>query len=59
MASEPRKLFISHASQDDALVRALQQGLAECGQQVWIDSRELRGGAPLWRSEERRVGKEY
>ena len=48
MASKPRKLFISHASRDDTLVRALQQGLAECGQQVWIDSRELRGGDPLW-----------
>ena len=48
MASEPRKLFISHASKDDTLVRELQQALAECGQPVWIDSRELRGGDPLW-----------
>jgi hypothetical protein len=42
------KLFISHSSQDDAFVRALQQALADHGQDVWIDSRELRGGDPLW-----------
>ena len=42
------KLFISHSSQDDAFVRELQQTLADHGQDVWIDSRELRGGDPLW-----------
>ena len=42
------KLFISHSSQDDAFVRGLQQALGDLGQDVWIDSRELRGGDPLW-----------
>jgi tetratricopeptide (TPR) repeat protein len=42
------KLFISHSSQDDPFVRDLQQALADHGQDVWIDSRELRGGDPLW-----------
>lgn len=41
-------LFISHSSQDDAFVRSLQQALGDLGQDVWIDSRELRGGDPLW-----------
>lgn len=44
----PGKLFISHSSQDDDLVRRLRQGLADLGQDGWIDSRELRGGDPLW-----------
>src|SRR5215216_4221078 len=42
------KLFISHSSQDDAFVRDLRAALAEHGQDAWIDSRELRGGDPLW-----------
>jgi hypothetical protein len=42
------KLFISHSSQDDAFVRALRALLADQGQDGWIDSRELRGGDPLW-----------
>jgi hypothetical protein len=42
------KLFISHSSQDDAFVRALQQVLGDLKLDVWIDSRELRGGDPLW-----------
>jgi hypothetical protein len=42
------KLFISHSSQDDAFVRALRATLADHGQDGWIDSRELRGGDPLW-----------
>ena len=42
------KLFISHSSQDDGFVRGLQQTLGDLGQDVWIDSRELRGGDPLW-----------
>jgi hypothetical protein len=42
------KLFISHSSKDDAVVRGLQQALGDQGQDVWIDSRELRGGDPLW-----------
>ncbi len=42
------KLFISHSSQDDAFVRDLREALADHGRGVWIDSRELRGGDPLW-----------
>jgi len=42
------KLFISHSSDDDAFVRELRAALAEHGQDSWIDSRELRGGDPLW-----------
>jgi len=41
-------LFISHSSQDDAFVRDLRAALADQGQEGWIDSRELRGGDPLW-----------
>lgn len=40
-------LFISHSSQDDDIVRNLRQALGEFVD-VWIDSRELRGGDPLW-----------
>ena len=42
------RLFVSHSSRDDGVVRALQQALHDIGQVVWIDSRELRGGEPLW-----------
>lgn len=41
-------LFISHSSQDDAFVRELRAALADHGHDGWIDSRELRGGDPLW-----------
>lgn len=52
----PGKLFISHSSQDDDLVRRLRQGLADLGQDGWIDSRELRGGDPLWPEIEAAIG---
>lgn len=42
------KLFISHSSQDDGFVRDLRAALADHGQAGWNDSRELRGGDPLW-----------
>ncbi len=38
------KLFISHSSQDDGVVRELRAALANHGIDGWIDSRELRGG---------------
>jgi tetratricopeptide (TPR) repeat protein len=41
-------LFISHSSRDDDFVRDLRAALADHGLQVWIDSRELSGGDPLW-----------
>jgi len=40
-------LFLSHSSADDGFVRELQQALADLGQEVWIDSRQLKGGDPL------------
>ena len=42
------KLFLSHSSQDDPFVRDLRAALADHSQEVWIDSRQLRGGDPLW-----------
>jgi tetratricopeptide (TPR) repeat protein len=42
------KLFISHSSQDDDFVRDLRAALADHGEDGWVDSRELRGGDPLW-----------
>jgi tetratricopeptide (TPR) repeat protein len=42
------RLFISHSSKDDAFVRELRWSLADLKQEVWIDSRELRAGDPLW-----------
>jgi tetratricopeptide (TPR) repeat protein len=47
-ASNSSKLFISHSSKDDTFVRELRMALADHGQEGWIDSRELRGGNPLW-----------
>jgi tetratricopeptide (TPR) repeat protein len=44
-----KKLFISHSSKDDAFVRDLRAALADHGEDGWIDSRELRGGDPLWK----------
>ncbi|MBK1648239.1 TIR domain-containing protein [Rhabdochromatium marinum] len=41
------RLFISHATEDDDQVRALQRVLELNGIQVWIDSRELVGGDRL------------
>src|SRR5271165_345865 len=43
-----RRLFISHSSHDDGFVRGIQQAFGNFKQDVWIDSRELRGGDPLW-----------
>jgi tetratricopeptide (TPR) repeat protein len=40
-------LFLSHSSADDGFVRELRQALADLGQPVWIDSRQLKGGDPL------------
>src|SRR5260221_2454933 len=42
------KLFISHSSHDDAFVRELNQTLGYHGLDGWIDSRQWRGGDPLW-----------
>ena len=39
--------FLSHSSADDGFVRELRQTLVDLGQEVWIDSRQLKGGDPL------------
>jgi tetratricopeptide (TPR) repeat protein len=39
-------LFISHSTHDDGFVREVRLALAD--HDVWIDSRELRGGGLLW-----------
>jgi tetratricopeptide (TPR) repeat protein len=49
------RLFISHSSRDDAFVRELRAALADHGQPGWIDSRELRGGDPLWSEIEKAI----
>ena len=49
------KLFISHSSQDDDFVRRLREALHDHGQEGWIDSRELRGGDPLWTEIQRAI----
>jgi hypothetical protein len=42
------KLFISHGTSDDGFVREIREALNYHNQEGWIDSRELRGGDPLW-----------
>jgi tetratricopeptide (TPR) repeat protein len=41
-------LFLSHSTADDGFVRELREALADFGLKVWIDSRQLKGGDPLW-----------
>jgi hypothetical protein len=40
-------IFVSHASADDDFVAELRRRLEERGLAVWVDSRQLRGGAGL------------
>lgn len=40
-------IFISHASADDAFVAELRKALEALQLQVWVDSRNLRGGSKL------------
>jgi hypothetical protein len=40
-------IFLSHASADDAFVAELRQALEALQIQVWVDSRNLRGGSKL------------
>ncbi|MBI3178917.1 MAG: hypothetical protein HYZ27_04610, partial [Deltaproteobacteria bacterium] len=39
--------FLSHSTGDDDVVRALRVALADLDVDLFIDSRELRGGDPL------------
>ena len=49
----PDHIFISHATQDDALVKKLRELLELQGLTTWVDSRELSGGdVPRARIEE-------
>lgn len=41
------RIFISHASCDDGLVRELREKLESLAIGIWVDSRELRGGDEL------------
>jgi tetratricopeptide (TPR) repeat protein len=43
-----RKIFITHSSADYGFVRELREALADLGQEMWFDSRQLKGGDPLW-----------
>lgn len=49
------RLFISHSTRDDAFVRELREALDLHGLPGWIDSRELRGGDPLWAEIEKAI----
>lgn len=40
-------VFISHSSRDDAFVRELREALEGFGVEVWVDSRDMAGGAKL------------
>ncbi len=42
-------IFISHTSKDDEFVKELREALEGQGLNVWVDSRNLRGGAKLAR----------
>jgi tetratricopeptide (TPR) repeat protein len=46
-AMSPNQVFISHASKDDAFVKQLRDVLEGYDVAVWVDSRNLRGGAGL------------
>jgi hypothetical protein len=41
-------IFVSHSTNDDAIVRRLHQALGDLRVDAWIDSRQLRGGDPMW-----------
>jgi hypothetical protein len=49
-------LFLSHSSADDGFVRELREALADLDQKVWIDSRQLKGGDPLWSEIQAAIG---
>jgi hypothetical protein len=46
-AVNTRLIFISHASKDDGFVKELREALEGQRLTVWVDSRDLRGGAKL------------
>jgi tetratricopeptide (TPR) repeat protein len=48
-------LFISHSSKDDAFVKELRRALESLGLSIWVDSREMAGGAKLQPEVERAI----
>ena len=46
--TDTRHIFISHATADDAFVKQLREKLEQHHLNVWVDSRNLRGGDKLW-----------
>ncbi|SDZ83691.1 Tetratricopeptide repeat-containing protein [Thiothrix caldifontis] len=48
MSGQHQHIFISHASADDAFVKQLREKLELHHLNVWVDSRNLRGGDKLW-----------
>jgi hypothetical protein len=48
-------IFISHSSKDDDFVRELREALESFGINVWVDSRNLRGGSKLAREIEEAI----
>jgi hypothetical protein len=48
MATTRPTVFVSYSTADDGFVRELGRALENLQQPVWIDSREVRGGALLW-----------
>jgi len=43
----PKKIFISHTTEDDNFVTQIRKALESHGLDVWIDSQNLRGGDTL------------
>ncbi|QTR50022.1 tetratricopeptide repeat protein [Candidatus Thiothrix anitrata] len=48
MSGQHQHIFISHATADDAFVKQLREKLEPHHLNVWVDSRNLRGGDKLW-----------
>ncbi|WP_287604439.1 CHAT domain-containing protein [Thiothrix sp.] len=48
MSGQHQHIFISHATADDAFVKQLREKLDLHHLNVWVDSRNLRGGDKLW-----------
>ncbi|UJS24420.1 tetratricopeptide repeat protein [Thiothrix winogradskyi] len=48
MSEQHQHIFISHATADDAFVKQLREKLELHHLNVWVDSRNLRGGDKLW-----------
>lgn len=48
MSGQHQHIFISHATADDVFVKQLREKLGLHHLNVWVDSRNLRGGDKLW-----------